>query len=89
LVTAQAGARELGGYCPEHHLHAVGERSASDIAILDRQAAIEFRTYYSGTTVIKATSSGLSNSTVTITSQGDPIWVEGTSPKVENRPYKP
>jgi hypothetical protein len=66
-----------------------GSGSASDIAILDGQAAIDFRTYYSGTTVIEATSSGLTSSTVTITSEGEPAWVEGTSPKVENRPYKP
>jgi beta-galactosidase len=66
-----------------------GSGSTSDIAILDGQAAIDFRTYYSGTTVIEATSSGLTSSTVTITSQGEPVWVEGTSPKVENRPYKP
>jgi beta-galactosidase len=66
-----------------------GSGSASDIAILDGQAAIDFRTYYSGTTVIEATSSGLTSSTVTITSEGEPAWVEGSSPKVKNRPYKP
>jgi beta-galactosidase len=66
-----------------------GSGSASDIAILDGQAAIEFRTYYSGTTAIEATSSGLTSSSVTITSQGEPAWVEGSSPKVESRPYKP
>jgi hypothetical protein len=66
-----------------------GNGSASDIAIRDGQAAIEFRTYYAGTTVIEATSSGLTSASVTITSQGSPAWVEETSPKVPARPYRP
>ncbi|HEX7476544.1 MAG TPA: glycoside hydrolase family 2 TIM barrel-domain containing protein [Polyangiales bacterium] len=66
-----------------------GNGSASDIAILDGQAAIEFRSYYSGTSVIEATSQGLTSSSVTITSQGSPAWVEGQSPKVAPRPYQP
>jgi beta-galactosidase len=64
-----------------------GGGAASDIAILDGQAAIEFRTYYAGTTVIEATSPGLTNSSITITSQGSPAWVEGTTPKAAPRPY--
>ena len=64
-----------------------GSAAASDIAILDGQAAIEFRTYYSGTTVIEATSPGLTSTSVTITSQGSPAWVEGSTPKVAPRPY--
>ena len=66
-----------------------GGGSASDIAIRDGQAAIEFRTYTSGTSVIEATSAGLTSSTVTITSQGMPVWVEGTTPRVAPRPYQP
>jgi len=66
-----------------------GGGSASDIAIRDGQAAIEFRTYYSGTSVIEATSAGLTSSSVTITSQGTPAWVEGTTPRVAPRPYQP
>jgi hypothetical protein len=64
-----------------------GAGEASDIAIADGQAAIEFRTYYAGTTIIEATSSGLTSSSVTITSQGTPAWVEGVTPKVAPRPY--
>jgi hypothetical protein len=64
-----------------------GGGSASDIAIRDGQAAIEFRTYYSGTSVIEATSAGLTSSTVTITSLGMPVWVEGVTPRVPARPY--
>ena len=66
-----------------------GGGSASDIAIRDGQAAIEFRSYYAGTTVIEATSTGLTSSSVTITSQGSPAYVEGTTPKVPARPYQP
>jgi beta-galactosidase len=66
-----------------------GGGSASDISIRDGQAAIEFRTYYSGTTIIEATSPGLASSSVAITSQGSPAWVEGTTPRVAPRPYQP
>ena len=59
----------------------------SDIAIRDGQAAIEFRTYYSGTSVISATSPGLSNASVTITSQGSPAWNPGVTPPTAARPY--
>jgi beta-galactosidase len=60
----------------------------SDIVIRDGQAAIELRTYYSGTTVIEATSSGLTSDSITITSQGSPAFVSGTTPPVAARPYK-
>jgi beta-galactosidase len=64
-----------------------GSGAASDIAILEGQA-IEFRSYYSGTSVIEATSPGLTSSSVTITSRGTPAWVEGTTPRVAARPYQ-
>jgi beta-galactosidase len=67
----------------------LGSGQPSDISIIDGQAAIEFRTYYSGTSVITATSTGLTSSSVTITSQGSPAWVEGVTPAVQPRPYKP
>jgi hypothetical protein len=66
-----------------------GSGSASDISIRDGQAAIEFRTYYAGTSIIEATSPGLTSSSITITSQGAPAWVEGMSPTVAPRPYQP
>jgi hypothetical protein len=66
-----------------------GMGSASDISIRDGQAAIEFRTYYAGTSVIEATSPGLTSSSVTITSQGSPAWVEGVTRPVAPRPYQP
>jgi len=62
-------------------------KPASDIAILDGQAAIEFRTYYSGTSVITASSPGLTSDTVTSTSQGSPAYVPGQTPPADRRPY--
>ncbi|MBV9945496.1 MAG: hypothetical protein JOZ69_01455 [Myxococcales bacterium] len=59
----------------------------SDIAIVDGSAAIEFRTYYSGTSVITATSPGLTSASVTITSQGSPAFVPGVTSAVVARPY--
>jgi hypothetical protein len=59
----------------------------SDIAIVDGKAAIEFRSYYAGTSVIKATSPNLTAATITITSQGSPAWVDGVTPPTAARPY--
>jgi hypothetical protein len=64
-----------------------GGGAASDIAILDGQAAIEFRTYYSGTSVLTASSPGLTSASVTITSQGSPAYVAGQTPPTPARPY--
>ena len=64
-----------------------GSSDQSDIAILEGKASIEFRSYYAGKTVIKATSPGLTAATVTITSQGSPAWVEGVTPPTAPRPY--
>jgi hypothetical protein len=64
-----------------------GGSDQSDIAILEGKAAIEFRSYYAGTTVIRATSPNLTAATVTITSQGSPAWVEGVTPPTAARPY--
>ncbi|MGA2029455.1 MAG: glycoside hydrolase family 2 TIM barrel-domain containing protein [Verrucomicrobiota bacterium] len=59
----------------------------SDIAIRDGQAAIEFRSYYAGETVIRATSPGLKDATVEITSLGEPTFIPGQTPPVKTRPY--
>jgi hypothetical protein len=61
----------------------------SDITIRDGQAAIEFRSYYAGTTVIRATSPGLKDATITITSKGGPAFVPGKTPPVQPRAYRP
>jgi hypothetical protein len=63
--------------------------SNSDIAIRDGQAAIEFRSYYAGKTWIRATSPGLKDATIEITSFGEPKYLAGKTPPVKPRPYVP
>ena len=60
----------------------------SDIQVLDGKAAIEFRSYHGGTSVIRATSPGLEGAETTIVSRGEPRWIEGVTPPVEPRPYR-
>jgi hypothetical protein len=59
----------------------------SDIAIRDGQAAIEFRSYHAGESVIRATSPGLREATITIRSLGEPKFIAGQTPPVQPRPY--
>ena len=59
----------------------------SDITIRDGQAAMEFRSYYSGQTVIRASSPGLKDGTITITSLGEPKFIPGVTPPVKPRAY--
>jgi hypothetical protein len=59
----------------------------SDITIRDGQAAIEFRSYYAGKTVIRATSPGLKDATIQIVSRGEPKFIAGKTPPVKPRPY--
>src|ERR1019366_2999104 len=59
----------------------------SDITIRDGQAAIEFRSYHAGNTVIRATSAGLKDATIQITSRGEPKSIAGKTPSVKPRPY--
>ncbi|MEG1581173.1 MAG: glycoside hydrolase family 2 TIM barrel-domain containing protein [Bacteroidaceae bacterium] len=59
----------------------------ADIFIRDGKCAIDFRSYYAGTTVIEASSPGLKSSTITLTTLGSPSWIEGVTPAVADRPY--
>ncbi|MGB7769053.1 MAG: glycoside hydrolase family 2 TIM barrel-domain containing protein [Verrucomicrobiia bacterium] len=59
----------------------------SDIAIRAGAAAMEFRSYYGGQTVIRATSPGLKDATITLTSLGEPKYIPGVTPPVPARPY--
>jgi hypothetical protein len=61
--------------------------SHTDIPIRDGQAAIEFRTYYGGESVIRASSAGLKDAELTITTQGEPMFVTGKSLLAAGRPY--
>jgi beta-galactosidase len=60
-------------------------RPDSLIAIRDGQAAITFRSYHAGKTVIRATSPGLRPATVDITTTGPDAWIEGRTPVVAER----
>lgn len=59
----------------------------SDIRIMDGQAAIEFRSYHAGPTVIRATSPGLKPAELKISFVGDVPFVPGETPVVAMRPY--
>ena len=59
----------------------------SDIVIRDGKAAIEFRSYYGGKSVIRATSPGLKDDKIVITTKGIPDYVLGITPKINDRPY--
>jgi beta-galactosidase len=60
----------------------------SDIAIRDGQAAIEFRSYHAGTTLIRACSPGLEDALLTIVTQGSPPFIVGQTPARAARPYR-
>lgn len=59
----------------------------SDIRIADGKAAIEFRSYYAGTSVIRATSPGLEPAEVTLRFTGGEVYKKGVTPLVKERPY--
>lgn len=59
----------------------------SDIAIRDGKAAIEFRSYYAGKTVVRATSPELKSAAIQIISHGEPKFIPGKTPPVKPRPY--
>ena len=59
----------------------------SDIAIRDGKAAIEFRSYDAGETVLWATSPGIKPGILRIKTVGSPLYVQGKTPSVQPRPY--
>ena len=59
----------------------------SDIAIRDGKCSIDFRSYYSGATIIEAISPGLESSRIEIVSTRGPGFVPGKTPVIESRPY--
>jgi len=60
----------------------------ADIAIRDGSAAIEFHCYHGGETLIRATSPGLKDATIRISSSGQPKFVPGVTPTAKPRPYQ-
>ncbi len=61
--------------------------SKSDIEIIDGLAATEFRSFFGGETVIRATSPGLKDAVIKIKTIGSPKFVTGKTPAVADRPY--
>jgi hypothetical protein len=59
----------------------------SDITIRDGMAAMEFRSYHAGRTVIRATSPGLMDAKIEITTLSGPQFVAGKTPATKPRPY--
>ena len=59
----------------------------SDIAILDGKAAIAMRSWQSGKSRIRATSPGLKDGTLEITTLDGPPFIPGVTPIVADRPY--
>ena len=59
-----------------------------DIRIMDGEAAIAFRSYHGGSSVIRATSDGLEPAQIVIQTKGEPQWREGIDRPVPNRPYR-
>ena len=70
------------------HYKEVSADEACDIRIMDGQAAISFRSYHAGKTVIEATSKGLQPARIELTTLGFPKWREGIDQPVADRPYK-
>jgi len=65
---------------------AITFRADSPVAIRDGQAAIEFRAYYAGTARIRATSPGLRDAVLDVTTTGPDPYIDGKSPLAATRP---
>lgn len=59
----------------------------SDIRITDGKAAIAFRSFYAGTSVIKASSPGLQSAQIEINFVAAPVYEKGKTPTIKERPY--
>ena len=66
---------------------AIDFSAGSDIRIMDGKAAIAFRAYYAGRTVVEATADGLEPARVELEFTGAPEYVEGKAWQIESRPY--
>jgi hypothetical protein len=61
----------------------------TDITIALGQAAVALRSYHAGVTLLRASSPGLADATFSITTHGEPRYIEGQTPPVPDRPYTP
>lgn len=64
------------------------DNEASDIQIRDGMAAISFRSYHGGRTLICASSPGLQADTVEVITLGNPHWEEDITRPCADRPYQ-
>ena len=62
-------------------------KQGSDIRMLDGKAAIAFRSYYAGKTLIEAVSPGLAPARVELLFEEAPQYVPNVTPQVKERPY--
>jgi hypothetical protein len=60
----------------------------ADIPIRDGQAAIEFRSYEGGDSVIRASSPGLADAFLTVATRGQPQFIPGQTPVAASHPYR-
>jgi hypothetical protein len=66
---------------------AISFQAGTDVPILDGQAAIEFRPYFAGKTVIRASSPGLKEARLELLAEGAPSYVAGQTPEFLPAPY--
>lgn len=62
---------------------------STDIKITEGKAAIALRSYFSGITVVRATSPGLQDAAIEIRASGSEKFDQGVTPRNTDRPYTP
>ena len=67
--------------------HSIDFAADSDIRIMDGKAAIAFRSYYAGKTIVEASSPGLGSALLELEFTGAPAYRPGKSWQTESRPY--
>ena len=67
---------------------AIEFKEGSDIRIQDGKAAIELRSWYSGETLIRASSPGIDSAELKVVFKGSVPYVEGITPQAKQREYK-
>lgn len=64
-------------------------KKGNDIRIMDGKASITFRSYYSGISIIKASSPGLKPSYIQLSFVDAPLFIKGKTPEFKEHPYVP
>jgi hypothetical protein len=63
--------------------------NSTDIPMHLGKAAIAFRSYHGGRSIIRATSPSLADAAIAIETIGEPAFIAGETPLCEDRPYHP